>query len=132
MSALDDIRATDLPPRLAHLVSIIGLAATLRLIEARGGTRLYVPKRPDEDRLLVKLIGRPAAARLVRAYPGESLELDRGVRALRAVRDRALADDFETLSASKLALKYQLTERGVWKILNRARIVNTRQAAFRY
>ncbi len=126
---LAEAHLTDLSPRLRELVEIIGLPAAVKLIEARGGTRLYVPRKAEEDRLLVRLIGRPAAAKLMRRYGGDVIELDRGVRGLRAVRNRAIIAESEHRSAMQLALKYQLTERQVWKILERAARVNRRQLA---
>lgn len=113
------IRIEDLPSRMRELARTIGLPATLKLVEEYGGTRIYVPKKPDDDWALIGLLGRSAAGKLTRAYGGEHLEVDRAVTAMRAARDRALIADATVHSVTQLALKYKLTARAVWNILRR-------------
>ncbi|MCP1375370.1 hypothetical protein [Dyella lutea] len=123
MSALplQQIDAADLPPRLAELAELIGLPATLRLVEARGGTRVYVPDTASADHWLVPLIGLPALQQLVAHRPREYLELDRAAAALRAARDRKIiADHAAGASTTKIALECRLTQRQVFNILARA------------
>lgn len=117
---IDQVAATDLPPRLARLAELIGLSATLRLVEARGGTRVYVPERATGDHWLARLVGLPALTLLVEHYQNESLELDRGAAAVRAARDRRMAGEHaEGASTASLALQYGLTQRQVFNILAR-------------
>jgi DNA-binding NarL/FixJ family response regulator len=62
----------ELPPpaELAFLTDAIGAEATLALIEARAGTRVYVPTRIDARAPLAKMIGSKAAAALAAAHGG--------------------------------------------------------------
>lgn len=120
--SLHQVVADDLPPRLAELASIIGLPATLRLVEARGGTRVYVPERATADHWLASLIGLPALERLVAHHSRESMELDRAAAALRAARDRHIVARVKSGGASTaaIALECGLTQRQVFNILARA------------
>jgi DNA-binding NarL/FixJ family response regulator len=58
------------PAELAFLTDAIGAPATLALIEARAGTRVYVPTRIDADGTLAQVIGAKAAAALAVAHGG--------------------------------------------------------------
>ncbi|WP_424682939.1 hypothetical protein [Frateuria sp. YIM B11624] len=123
LAALGQVDAGDLPPRLAALAQVIGLPATLRLVEARGGTRFYVPEQATTDHWLAPLIGPGALALLVQHYGREYLELDRAAAALRAARDRQIvADAREGASTATIALQCGLTQRQVFNILARANV----------
>jgi hypothetical protein len=115
------VDAGDLPPRLAELAQVIGLPATLRLVEARGGTRIYVPEQATPDHWLVPLIGLPALQQLVGVHAREYLELDRAAAALRAARDRHIVAQVRAgASTATIALQCALTQRQVFNILARA------------
>ena len=65
-STLDDISA------------VIGFTATLRLSAWFGDLgNLYVPESVDEDHILVKLLGKNTAERLVREWPKKFLSIPR-------------------------------------------------------
>ncbi|AGG89906.1 hypothetical protein [Rhodanobacter denitrificans] len=114
------IDAGDLPPRLAALAELIGLPAMLRLVEARGGTRVYVPDVASADHWLARLIGLPAMEQLVAEHSRDYIELDRAAAALRAARDRKIvADNAAGTSTATLALENGLTQRQVFNILAR-------------
>lgn len=105
--------------KIDELISGIGLPATLRLVEAYGGTRLYLPSidKLNSEHPIVLTIGLDAARKLAGIWP-----MDRGyvplVREhLRAVRNRELRQDNEVMSVSALARKYKLSERQVYEIL---------------
>lgn len=115
-----EIDIADLPPRLAELAGAIGLAATLALVEARGGTRLYIPERAAPEHWLARTIGPDAFRRLAADYAGEQLEIDRAAGAVRAARDRAIRAAADAgASTAKLALDYGLTQRQIFTILAR-------------
>lgn len=113
------VEARYLPRILQDLAEIIGLAATLRLVEAYGGVRLYVPKRFDPDHPIVKLIGHAPAVLLVEAYGGEAhFDIPRAIAATRAVRDNGIRRDRDFgASHRELALRNGLTERQIRNIL---------------
>jgi Mor family transcriptional regulator len=109
-----------LPPLLQELVALIGLTATMKLVERYGGVRLYVPKRaPDQDHELVQLIGTEAVSKLVAAYGGEvHFDVPLAQRALRAVRSTQIRIKRATCSVRELALEYRTTERNIRLICN--------------
>jgi hypothetical protein len=112
----------DLPPRAAELAEVIGLAATLRLVEGWGGLRQYVPAPAHlhADHPLVRQLGREAARRLAEHYAREKIDVPRCLSALRAARDRRIVAEHEQgASGRELAMRYQLTERQIWTILAR-------------
>lgn len=113
-----------LPERARAIAELIGMPATLKLVERYGGMRIYVPQTIPPAHTLVDLIGRDAAERLARAFGGdEHFDLPRCTVAARRVRDALLVADFlAEMSHRQLAGKYQLTERGVRKIIARAGI----------
>jgi hypothetical protein len=123
----DGIDIADLPPRLAEIAELIGVPKTLKLVEARGGTRIYVPGTITSSHWLARLIGLAAARALSDHVAdrsrggrdvGDYLDIDRGAAALRALRDRRIiAAHANGVSATALALDYGMTERMIWYIL---------------
>jgi len=99
------------PAELAFLTEAIGAEATLALIEARAGTRVYVPTRVDADAPLVQAIGAAAVAALAKAHAGCY------VTPPAAKRWRARVYRARGLSAAAIALKLGVGERTVWKLL---------------
>ena len=118
MNAQLDVREEDLPGSLAEIARVIGVSATLKLIERFGGTRLYVPgaKRLTEDHVIARTIGLAAARAIVKIWGEDRLEIPRAARALRLARNRAVRRESSTLSVPKLALKWGLTERQIYQI----------------
>lgn len=132
-AALQGIEPEELSPRLRALVDLIGAAAALKLVQARGGTRLYVPLTLSEGLLLVQLVGELAAAVLIEAHKGNSLEIDRGEKAILLFRNRQMRADYSQpdferrKSAAMLAIEHNLSERHVWRILGGDDTVDTSQ-----
>lgn len=114
-----DIEARYLPSILQDMAELIGLPATLKLVEAYGGVRLYIPKRFDPDHPLVKLVGHAHAAKLCESYGGElHFDIPRAVAATRAARDARMRNDRSLgVTHRELALRYVLTERQIRNIL---------------
>lgn len=73
-----------LSPFLYGLSELIGLPATLKLVDAYGGIELYVPKTVDASHKLAWLIGLESAQKLVQEYPGATITI-----ALSAAGDHA-------------------------------------------
>ena len=114
------IDANDLPPRLAQLAGTIGLAATLRLVECRGGTRIYVPETATPEHWLARIIGLPALQTLVESHRCDMLDIDRAAAAVRAARDREIIARYAAgESTAALALACNLTQRQIFNILAR-------------
>lgn len=116
-----DIREIEaLPPSLVDVAEVVGLAATLALVEHAGGVRIYVPERLGDEHRLVEWLGREAAALLSEAFAMEELVVPRCADALRRVRNRQIRHERDQgARPAELALRYRLTERQVYTILSR-------------
>ncbi len=123
-----------LPKTARDLVDLIGLPATLTLIEARAGQVLTVPKRKrkageDLFEQILDLVGAEAAQKIVSRYGGEYLTVPSCKHAVRAVRDAELQARFDALLkegkgaravANQLAGEYRLDVSTVWRASKRA------------
>jgi len=119
-----------LPESLRDIADVIGMAATLNLVKAYGGVRLWVPVKLTPDHALVHAIGLQAARKLVEYCALEELWIPKAAAALRAVRDQTIRErraDGEQVA--RLALEYGLTDRRVWEILAAGEEDEGRQAA---
>ena len=114
-----DIEARYLPGILQEIAELIGLPATLALVRAYGGTRLYVPKRYDPDHPIIKHVGHAAAAKLAKTYGGlEHFDLPKGEIAVKAARDKQIRNErAEGATHAALAIRHHLTERQIRNIL---------------
>ena len=136
MSDLAAAIDTDLlPPLLQDFVRLIGLTATLDLVHAYGGLRIYIPTparvRPDHP--IAKLIGTDRLAALAEVYGAEAhFPLPKAERALLAVRNARIAHDYATRKTARdLAAEHRLTERQIERIVAAAGVtapVDRRQA----
>jgi Mor family transcriptional regulator len=116
------IRVDDLPVLLRDFVHLIGITATMRLVEEYGGTRIYIPKRDiTEDHELAHIIGLAHLRTLARVYGGEKhFELPKASHALAAIRRREIIASYGPKSLRQLAREYRLTERRVSQIIAEA------------
>jgi DNA-binding NarL/FixJ family response regulator len=106
-----------LPPAtddVARLVAIVGPEAALALVEARGGTRIYVGEA-IEGRTVADIIGVEPAARLAEAYGRETVKVPL------AREWRVLVYKARGLSYREIALKAGCSENTVWETLSRHR-----------
>ncbi|MCD6663470.1 MAG: hypothetical protein LT082_08730 [Comamonas sp.] len=122
MSSLAAAIDTDLlPPLLQDFVRLIGLTATLDLVHAYGGLRIYIPTpaRVRQDHPIAKLIGADRLAALAEVYGAEAhFPLPKAERALLAVRNARIVQAYTThKTARELAAEYQLTERQIERIV---------------
>jgi len=120
-----------LPPSIHEVAAVIGMPATLRLVERFGGTTLPLPKGANRIgrsslQALAKQIGDEDAHKLAHHCAGEPLYVPKCDVALRRIRDLSIVSQFEMAvragsTANKivmeLAVEYKLTDRWVWKIL---------------
>ena len=118
MTEPDDIALASelLEPLLREFVDLIGLAATMAIVERYGGTRLLFRSNPEENAELVALVGAEKAALLDRQYRGDRPLIPKALPALRAVRNRKLQSDLEVMSRAEIARKYGLGERRVYQL----------------
>ncbi len=97
------------PASLREVETVIGLAATLKLVEAFGGGNCYIPATPDPSAHLVQVLGERAVAALIEQYgPGTF-----AVPALAAVRHKRVLISRLSGSARDVARKLGVTDRWV-------------------
>lgn len=119
---------TALPPppaELAHLSAHLTAEELLALIEAHGGTRLYIPATPQRDGPVTQAVGIEAAARLAAAMGGDTIKvpLARHWR-IRVLRER------DGLSYAAIARAVGMTEGAVHRHLQAARLTAAQPSLF--
>ena len=111
-----------LPADLRDLVEAVGLPAALKLVEARPGERVFVPKTIGPDHWIAVAVGAEAAARIAARLGGDHLTMPtsarRGARAARRACDDALASGATINEAVRAS---GLSHRAVqWRKANKA------------
>lgn len=81
---------TGLPMILRQIAEESSLEAALRLAAAKGGTKIYVPKRLNEAHGLVACMGEKGARALCRLYGGEDIIVPLDPRGGQRARVRAI------------------------------------------
>jgi hypothetical protein len=109
----------DLPQSLQEIADVIGLAETILLASRLGGARFTVPGRAAHDHPLTLAIGEDAANKLCDFYHGDSLVIPNKARFI-GKRNDIIRDRYRNgATAQKLALMFGLTERTVYRILDK-------------
>ena len=110
---------TDIPlnPDLDEIAEVAGIAAALAILDARGGTKVYIPQpaKIDDSHWLVAIVGHKAAMAVADRFGGCSVEIPllgggtRG-RSWRALR-KALDEGHDLATAARMAGVCQRTAR---------------------
>lgn len=125
-----------LPDTGRDLVELIGLDATLSLVEALGGSTFPVPhrKNPEGEKrhsLLEKLCGEVAALELCKRYGGTKLYVPNCKKALIRIRNIGMIHEFVERKAAgesansiiaDMAPRYKLADRNIWHIVNKTTV----------
>lgn len=110
-----------LPPLLQEFERLVGLQATMALVQKWGGLRVYfpTPERVTEDHPYATVIGTDALLKLAKEYGGlPHFQLPKAERALQAVRNARIAAEYAThKTAREIAAEYGLTEGQVVRIV---------------
>lgn len=104
------------PPELAELVRLVGVEATLAIVEMHGGTRLWVPKAANQGTRLALEIGLHEAHLLSAEYGGLMIKVPM------AKPWRARIYRSRGMSYPAIARRLGTTEGRVWAWLNAARM----------
>jgi hypothetical protein len=104
---------------LDELITAIGTHLALRLVSARGGTRIYIPTeaRLMEDCPLARIIGMAAAAKLSRRGGGEWIGISLARAYARRLRDREIRARYANETAAALAREFETSERNIHLIV---------------
>ena len=110
----EQVEVSSLPPQMRRLIALLGFEATVKLLRARGGRRVWVPNTASADRVLAPVIGLRALKTLVAHYGGEMIELPGSDKILIQARNRMLlARRAEGASYADLAEEFGLSRRWV-------------------
>lgn len=118
MTTWSDLSTDLLPKVLQEFVRLIGLQATMLLVQHFGGLRIYIPLHPTADHHFAQLIGLSNLVKLSQVYGREDhFELPKAERALLALRNAKIRAEYGPKSIRQLASEYQLTERHVTRLV---------------
>ncbi|MBY6243997.1 hypothetical protein [Methylosinus sp. Sm6] len=81
---------SSLPLILRQIAEASSLDAAMSLAAAKGGTRIYVPRRLTDDHWLIACMGRDGARALAQLYGGEDIVLPADPRRGQHARVRAI------------------------------------------
>lgn len=111
-----------LSPMLRELEQLIGLDATLMLVDGWGGIVLYVPQTIPTGHDIERAIGEEAAAKLVGYCGGDHISMPKAEVFHRMKRDHEIYQQkMQKVPAWALARKHNLTIRHVWQIIQNER-----------
>lgn len=109
-----------LPPVLRTIADAAGVTAALKLAQARGGTRIYVPHRVTDDHWLAELVGLAAAQEIARLYAGENIDIPLGLTGSAQNARRAAREALDAgASVAQAARAAGITERTVYNLRSR-------------
>lgn len=121
-----------LPSTALDLANLIGLPATLALVEEFGGNELRIPayrncKSAALFQKITEKVGEEAAIAISKAYGGDVLYIPSCAKTRRALRDMEIVRAYDTLiletsardAVATLSKQYYLSNRGIEKIVNR-------------
>jgi hypothetical protein len=116
-----------LPQSAQLIVGLIGLPATVLLVEKHGGKELSLYQRGDSIKRLGDAIGHPAAEALHEYFGSEAFGVPRCTAALKNLRNGKIHAMFDHLTgverrSGRVAIhrivdEFGLTERQIWRIL---------------
>lgn len=135
MIAIAEVEVKLLPPLLQDFVRLIGIPATMLLVENYGGRRIYIPspQRCTDTHAIAQLIGPSNLSKLADYYGSIShFQFPKAERAFLAVRNARIVSAYMTSkTARELAVEHNLTEGQIVRILSQARAqppVNRRES----
>jgi hypothetical protein len=117
-------RADELPATARELVRMIGLDATIQLVQMFGGDELVMPQKVRGTSrlwdLLVEVIGEHAATRLVDETAGTRLYVPTCQAALLSERNREIARAYDAGEHfDAIRRRYKVSRRHLWRLLKK-------------
>jgi len=109
-----ELRIEAFPFFVQDLSHLIGIEATLRLVNKYQGIEMWVPKQYQAGHILEQLIGEIAFKKLIQNFGSESYEIPKCDLAIRTVRNKLIRAS--TSSQRDLAVEWKLTIRQIRNI----------------
>lgn len=101
-----------------EVIDLIGEEAAQRIIEERGGVRLYICKQAREDIFLSSVIGIDLLERLIANFGGTCIDVPTDGAERRRKRNKEIVKlNSEGIPVANIARKFEMTSRNVWRIL---------------
>ncbi len=113
---LSTIDPDTLPPQIRQLVALIGLPETFKLLQAKGGTQLRIPKVASKAEVLPEFLQCESIELLCKAWPAKVIDVPKVDKILLQIRNQAITEARATQSASQLARSFDLTRRQIINI----------------
>ncbi|WP_016950004.1 Mor transcription activator family protein [Anabaena sp. PCC 7108] len=107
-----------LPKTLKDLNKLIGLDATLSLVEKFGGSALYIPKSIKEGHKLSYLAYEHIEL-LVREFAGTFIYIPLCRAMEKSVRNQKIAEKRQSGTIDALAKEFNLSRRYIWYLLKK-------------
>lgn len=128
---LEEVRHL-LPESALVLIEVIGIANTVKLVDAMGGTTFPVAVRKTRlgeirYEMLAEVVGVNAADALTKRFGRDMLYIPLCKRALRELFYREIRHEFDQITSqfsalhavATLASKHRISDRHIWRILKR-------------
>lgn len=113
-----DLDLSQLPPQLKMLIRILGAGPALTLVEERGGTTIWVPKKVTADYWMMGVLGAVAFGALVAELASHAIELPKYDSVVRQWRHQRVAKmRRDGIKLDVIALHTGYTRRHVINIL---------------
>ncbi|NOR70000.1 MAG: hypothetical protein GQ532_09970 [Methylomarinum sp.] len=113
---LSNIDPDTLPPQIRQLVALIGLPETFKLLQAKGGTQLRIPKIANRAEVLPEILQDESVDLLCKAWSGKVFDVPKVDKILLQIRNQVISKARATQSASQLARSFDLTRRQIINI----------------
>ena len=125
----DDEIINLMPKNFIFIARLIKVENALNLIDAFGGTKVFIPKRQalNVHSELAQVIGLNRLQLLADQLGNETIEVPMGTPITVAMRNRAIREQAPTMSKEKLARKFSVTLRTIRSILNSEEKLNVHE-----
>lgn len=108
-----------IPASLQEIAEVVGDDNAMKMVQAYGGTRVFVPQSVGAQHKLSTLLGFEQAKKLSRTFGGEPLTIARCTMLLKHRRNEEIRKKYdEGASVHELVREYGLTERRIYSILS--------------
>jgi Mor family transcriptional regulator len=111
------IKTDVLPPQIRVFVTIIGLAETIKLLQARGGAPIRIPESSKQADVLSLIISPESVSKLRNSHlAGKMISCPKVDKLLQQVRNMDILSQKGITSRRQLAQRYDLSTRHVQNI----------------
>ena len=126
----DDEIINLMPKNFIFIAKLITVSNALNLIEAHGGTKVFIPKRQalNVNSELAQIIGLSKLQLLAEQLGNETIEIPMGTPITVAMRNRKIREMAQTTTKEKLARKFGMTLRSIRGIVNTEEKLPVRQS----